>query len=77
MIATGSKEKDDIAECINLVRSILPHVSDCEGLSIMVEKLDDEIVDSICNSMEDARKANLPLIKWSETSRMRKPLQIN
>lgn len=75
MIEAGSKEKDDIADCINLVRSILPHVSDCEGLSIMVEKLDDGIVDSICNSMEDARKANLPLIKWSETSRKRKPLQ--
>jgi len=75
-IETGSKEKDDIADCINTVRSILPHVSDCEGLSIMVEKLDDGIVDSICTSMEEARAANLPLIKWSETARARTPLQI-
>ena len=63
-------------ECVNTVRSILPHVSDCEGLSIMVERLDDEIVNTICDSMENARKENPPLIEWSETTRNRKPLQI-
>jgi len=76
MIETESKEKEDITDCINTVRSILPHVSDCEGLSIMVEKLDGAIIDTICNTIEEARKANLPLIEWSETSRSRKPLQI-
>jgi len=76
MIKAGSKEKEDITDCVNTVRSILPHVSDCEGLSIMVEKLDDKVVDSICNSVEEARKANIPLIEWSETSRTRQPLQI-
>ncbi len=76
MIKAGSKEKDDITDCVNTVRSILPHVSDCEGLSIMVEKLDDKVVDSICNKVEEARRANIPLIEWSETSRNRKPLQI-
>ena len=76
MIDKGSKEKDDITECINTVRSILPHVSDCEGLSIMVERLDDGIIHTICDSMENARKANLPLIEWSETARNRIPLKI-
>jgi len=77
MIKTGSKEKADITDCINTVRSILPHVSDCEGLSIMVERLDDKVIDTICNSVEEAKKANIPLIEWSETSRTRKPLQIS
>jgi hypothetical protein len=76
MIKAGSKEKNDITDCVNTVRSILPHVSDCEGLSIMVEKLDDKVLGTICNSVEEARKANIPLIEWSETSRTRKPLQI-
>lgn len=76
MIDKGSNEKDDITDCVNTVRSILPHVSDCEGLSIMVERMDDEIINTICDSMENARKENIPLIEWSETSRNRKPLQI-
>jgi len=77
IISSKRNEEDDITDCINTVRSILPHVSDCEGLTIMVEKLDDEIVNEICDSMEHARIENLPLIEWSETSRGRKPLQIN
>jgi hypothetical protein len=76
LIERGSKEKDDITDCINTVRSILPHVSDCEGLSIMVEKLDDSVVEAICNSVAEARKANIPLIEWSDTLRTRAPLQI-
>jgi len=76
MIETGSEEKDDITECINTVRSILPHVSDCEGLTIMVERLDDAVIDSICDTIEKSRIANIPLIEWSESSRNRKPLQI-
>ncbi len=76
-ISIGSSNEDDITECINTVRSILPHVSDCEGLSIMVEKMDDGTINTICDSMEKARKENLPLIRWSETSRNRKPLQID
>ncbi len=76
MIDTGSKDRDDIEECINTVRSILPHVSDCEGLSIMVERFNDGIISTICHAMENARKENLPLIEWSETARNRIPLQI-
>ena len=75
--AKEKMDKDDVTDCINTVRSILPHVSDCEGLSIMVERMDDEILQSICDSMESARKENLPLIEWSETARNRIPLSIS
>jgi len=75
-IRLANIDKDNITECINTVRSILPHVSDCEGLSIMVERLDEGIINTICESMEDARKENLSLIEWSETTRSRKPLKI-
>ena len=30
---------DDVAKAVLFVQSILPHVSDCDGLSIMVERL--------------------------------------
>jgi len=75
-ISMGKSDEDNITDCINTVRSILPHVSDCEGLSIMVERLDDDIVNSICDSMERTREENIPLLEWSASSRERKPLQI-
>ena len=75
-IRSEKTEKEDIDDCIDTVRSILPHVSDCEGLSIMVERLDDGILSTIYTSIENARKENLSLIEWSETTRGRKQLQL-
>jgi hypothetical protein len=69
-------EKDEFTDSINTVRSILPHVSDCEGLSIMVEKLEDSVINKICASMKNARKTKTPLIEWAETIRERKLLKI-
>lgn len=76
MINRGSKENEDITECIKTVKSILPHVSDCECLAHKIEKFENGIIKTICDSMENARKENLPLIEWSDTVRNRKPLQI-
>ncbi len=42
---------------IALTRQILPHVSDCDGLSIMVETLPDETVDAILATRRDAPPA--------------------
>jgi len=68
---------EEITDCINTVRSILPHVSDCEGLTIMVEKLDNSVMDTILSSMEKARAENAPLLEWAVTGRNRKPLIIH
>jgi hypothetical protein len=37
-------QDEDYTLAINNLRGILQHVSDCEGLSIVVEKLDEKIV---------------------------------
>ncbi len=74
MLSKENYYKEDQTECINTVRSILPHVSDCEGLSIMVEKLDDSDIRIICKSVINARTGNTPLIEWAETARNRKLL---
>jgi hypothetical protein len=56
---------------IALTRRILPHVSDCDGLSIMVETLPDETVDAILATRRDARAAGLNLLTWAATARER------
>lgn len=76
IIEKEKQAEGDYLEGINLVRAILPHVSDCEGLTIMVEKLPKEKVDAIINSMINSREQNIPLLRWSEKLRGRKLLSI-
>lgn len=61
----------DVERGVKLTRSILPHVSDCEGLSIMVERFGDESVRSVLVARERARSDNLNLLRWAETIRSR------
>lgn len=52
-------------EGVALVRGILPHVSDCDGLSIMVERLPDEQVSGILAARERSNAAGLDLLSWA------------
>ncbi len=70
-------QDEDYTLTINNLRRILHHVNDCEGLSIMVEKLDEKIVDNIIKTRENTRKENINLMNWAEMIRKRKALAIN
>ena len=70
-------QDEDYTLAINNLRGILPHVSDCEGLSIMVEKLDEKIVDNIIKIRENARKENINLMNSAEMIRKQKAYAIN
>jgi hypothetical protein len=50
---------------------VLPHVSDCEGLSIMVEVLPETVVQEIVEARERARKDDLDLVDWATEVRKR------
>ncbi|HEU5161328.1 MAG TPA: hemerythrin domain-containing protein [Streptosporangiaceae bacterium] len=56
---------------VELTRQILPHVSDCDGLSIMVETLPEEAVGRILTARRAARAAGLDLLTWAATERDR------
>lgn len=62
---------DEVAEAIGDVRAILPHVSDCDGLSIMVEVLPSSATVAILESRERSLKANLDLLAWATGPRGR------
>lgn len=63
--------EEDVAEAVSLIRKVLPHVSDCDGLSIMTEKLSEDKIKSILDTRESSLKAGLDLIKWAESIRNR------
>ncbi|MPZ19911.1 MAG: hemerythrin domain-containing protein [Luteitalea sp.] len=62
---------DDVERGKQLTRGILPHVSDCEGLSIMVERLPEDVVRTILDTRTRATDAGLDLMRWSREVRQR------
>lgn len=67
----GSLSEKEVNEAVALVRGILPHVSDCDGLSIMVERLPDRKVQDILESRDRSNQANVDLIRWADQIRKR------
>lgn len=61
-----------IAEAVAGARSILPHVSDCDGLSIMVERFPSERIATIFDTRERALSADVDLLTWAASIRSRR-----
>lgn len=69
----GREELTDAeaTEAVAGARSILPHVSDCDGLSIMVERFPEERVNGIFQTRQAALDAGVDLLTWAATIRNR------
>lgn len=70
-LAGGDLSDDGVAEAHELIRGILPHVSDCDGLSLMVERLDQDEVDAIFANRDASMTEGLDLLTWDDTVRKR------
>lgn len=80
LVELGSKNDltdRDIATATRLIRSILPHVSDCDGLSIMVERLPTGKVKAILDARDRSRSKGLDLIQWASQVRNRPIAQVS
>lgn len=72
----GQFTDDDIRLAVHLVRSMLPHISDCDGLSIMVERLPLSVVRSILDARTRSLSEELDLLQWAEQIRQRPHLSL-
>ena len=61
----------ETSEAVTLTRGILPHVSDCEGLTIMVELFPEPALESVLDARARAREASLDLLTWAREVRTR------
>lgn len=50
-------------------RSLLVHVSNCDGLNILVERMSAEKIAELGRRYQEARKAGVGLLDWAETIR--------
>lgn len=60
------KEKQ---EALRQLPAMLVHVSDCDGLTIYLEKVENEVFDEIKQSMEEANEQDLSLTEYADTVR--------
>ncbi len=61
----------EVAEAVELIRGMLPHVSDCDGLSLMVEKLPAPKVQEILAAREHSLREGMGLSEWAKRLRTR------
>ncbi|MDI7261965.1 MAG: hemerythrin domain-containing protein [Thermodesulfobacteriota bacterium] len=67
-------EKDSLTdkeagEAANAARALLVHVSNCDGLNILSERLKAEELKELGKKFAAARKAGVPLLEWAGTIR--------
>lgn len=67
-------EKDSLTdkeagEAANAARALLVHVSNCDGLNILSERLKAEELKELGKKFAAARKAGVPLLEWADTIR--------
>jgi len=61
----------ETSEAVRLTRGVLPHVSDCEGLTIMVELFPEPAVESVLEARDRAREEGLDILTWARKVRTR------
>jgi hypothetical protein len=69
LVERDDQSLSDRERIVTLARGLLPHVSDCEGLSIMVERLPEAEVAGILRARRRARRDDLGLLRWADTTR--------
>lgn len=73
VLGNGELSQEEGDRLAALIRTqVLPHPVECEGLGLFAERLSAEELDKIADNLEDARKADIPLLEWAQTIRARK-----
>ncbi|OQZ02592.1 MAG: hemerythrin [Candidatus Brocadia sp. UTAMX2] len=70
----GLLKKDSLTDeeaklAVSAARALLVHVSNCDGLSILSERLNKNEIDALSKKLATARKAGVPLLDWADTIR--------
>lgn len=61
--------KKEGLETKKAARSLLVHVSNCDGLALLSERLSDEELGKLSQKFLATREARVPLLKWAEKIR--------
>lgn len=76
IVGKGEFDEKDVNEGVSLVLGLLPHVSGCDGLSLMVEKLPDGEVQAILDARERCNAEGADLLRWADEIRREPELPV-
>lgn len=65
LLAKDSLTDEEAEQAAHAARALLVHVSNCDGLAILSERLDPAELDELGEKFAAARKANVPLLEWA------------
>ena len=71
LLANETLTDDEAESASSAARELLIHVSNCDGLAILSERLSSEELDNMGDKLSAAREAGIPPLEWAETLRAR------
>jgi len=69
LLEKDSLTDEEAKQAAQAARALLIHVSNCDGLAILSERLKPEELDELAEKFESAREAGVPLLQWAESIR--------
>jgi len=71
LLAKDELTDEEAAEAEKAAMALLIHVSNCDGLAILTERLSEEEMEDLADRFAEAREAGVPLLEWADTIRKR------
>ena len=69
LLQKESLTDQEAQQAAHAARALLVHVSNCDGLAILSERLKAEELKELGTKFQAARKASVPLLQWASTIR--------
>jgi hypothetical protein len=71
LVSREQLSEEEAEEGARAAQSLLIHVSDCDGLAVIMERMPEQDIQHIAERIAAARAENLPLLQWAEQVRTR------
>lgn len=72
LLGKDTLTNEEAEQAANAARALLVHVSNCDGLAILSERLKQKELDELGEKFAATRKAGVPLLDWAQTIRSKK-----
>ncbi len=72
VLSQSSLTKEEGQVVSKAARALLIHVSNCDGLNILAERLSQKQLDKLADAYAKSRAAGVPLLRWADTIRKKK-----
>jgi len=69
LLGKDTLTEEEAANAVKAARSLLVHVSNCDGLGILTERLSVKELKTLGEKLSQARKSGVPLLEWADKIR--------